>query len=176
MAVVDVRTIATELTNPNYAVQFVGEKGYGKTTHLLKLRDLFPSAGYVHIPEGETRPVPEGVPIMIDEAQRLTWWQRKRLFPRKVALVMGTHTDYESALKRSGREVRTVHVGQFSSTERIEQLLNTRIEYVRRSHGPVPIVTARTVRQLQEKHGCNIRSMLYDLYKELQNLNEICRI
>ena len=90
LAVVDIDRILAALQNPHCAVQFLGEKGYGKTTHLIALRSRLSGAGYVHIPEGETRPLPEGNPIMIDEAQRLTWWQQKTLFRKKVPLVLGT--------------------------------------------------------------------------------------
>lgn len=176
LAIVDVSQIAQALSDPNYAVQFVGEKGYGKTTHLLSLRTMFPDAGYVHIPEGETRPVPGGCPVMIDEAQRLTWWQRRKLFPSDVPLVLGTHKDYASSLKRYGRKVETVYVGDGTSTDRIVQLLNTRIEHVRRSAGAIPVVSSATVERLQGIYGGNIRGMLYELYQELQNLREIDQI
>ena len=72
LAVVNVDGICTRLDSPEYAVQFVGEKGYGKTTHLLAILARCSGAGYVHIPEGERAEVPDGCPILIDEAQRLT--------------------------------------------------------------------------------------------------------
>jgi hypothetical protein len=38
LALVDIEPIIERLNNPGYVVQFVGEKGYGKTTHLLAIR------------------------------------------------------------------------------------------------------------------------------------------
>ena len=173
LAVVDIDRILAALQNPHCAVQFLGEKGYGKTTHLIALRSRLSGAGYVHIPEGETRPLPEGNPIMIDEAQRLTWWQQKTLFRKKVPLVLGTHRNFELSLKKQGRTVQTIDVGDLNSLNRIQTLLHNRIEFVRRTDGPVPTVGHRTVRQLQKKYGSDIRAILYELYQRLQKLEAI---
>ncbi|RLS80415.1 MAG: hypothetical protein DWI00_00645, partial [Planctomycetota bacterium] len=86
------------------ALQIIGQKGYGKTTHLLSLATHFPDASYVHIPEGESIAIPAvGEPLLIDEAQRLTLWQRLRLFRSRRTLVLGTHRDFTQHLKWAGR-------------------------------------------------------------------------
>jgi len=77
LADVDLEEFDGLLAEAGSVVQFVGEKGYGKTTHLLAIGARFPGSGYVHIPEGERAEVPGGNPLLIDEAQRLTWRQRR---------------------------------------------------------------------------------------------------
>ncbi|MEQ9407288.1 MAG: hypothetical protein RIK87_06155 [Fuerstiella sp.] len=173
LAVVDVDAISRRLTNTGYAVQFVGDKGHGKTTHLLALKARLANAGYVHIPEGQCAPLPQGSPILIDESQRLTRWQRFRLFRRPVPLILGTHEDHSAELKRAGRTVETIEVGQGTSTERLHQILNARIEWVRRHDGPLPGVSVETVHRLRHTFGPDVRSILHELYVEFQRLTEV---
>jgi len=57
-------------------VQLLGEKGFGKTTHLLALRARFVGSPYRHVAEGE-RPapdpaaLPQSKPFFLDESQRV---------------------------------------------------------------------------------------------------------
>ncbi len=173
LARVDVDPIIARLNDPRYVVQFVGEKGYGKTTHLLAIRSRLPGAGYVHIPEGERAAVPSGCPILIDEAQRLTQWQQFQVFRSNTPLVLGTHRDFQRKLRRAGRVVETIEVEQGTDTERLHRLLNARIEWVRRGDGQMPSITLPTADNLLKEFGPNIRGILHQLYTAFQNLNEI---
>ncbi len=173
LAVVDVDAAVNRLQQPCHAVQFVGEKGYGKTTHLLAIRSRFPDAGYVHIPEGQRAAVPAGTPVIVDEAQRLTWWQRLTTFRARVPLVLGTHRDFTRELLRSGRTVETIRVENATNAERLQQLLNARIEKSRRDVGAIPSIGSETVQLLLEKHGPDIRSAIHEMYVMFQNLNNI---
>jgi len=173
LAVVDVDSIVALLGNPEAAVQFVGEKGYGKTTHLLSLRGRLPNSGYVHIPEGQKAELPTGNPVMVDEAQRLTFWQRRRLFPSSVALVLGTHRDFHAELRRAGRYVKTIAVERGTTPERLRKLVDARIQWARRDDDDVPVVTEATITSLLHKYGPNIRGALHELYSLFQNLDGI---
>jgi hypothetical protein len=46
LAITQVEQYVERLRQPKYAVQFLGEQGRGKTTHLYALRDYFPQAPY----------------------------------------------------------------------------------------------------------------------------------
>jgi hypothetical protein len=175
LADVDVLEFDDFLTVPGAAVQFVGEKGNGKTTHLLAIRARFAEPGYVHIPEGEKAAVPPGNPILIDEAQRLTWWQQRQLFRSRVPLVLGTHRDFSPELSRAGRQVRTVAVFERMSAQRLTRILNARIAWVRRDQGPVPSVSCESAGHLLEQCGPDIRQILFEMYEKFQNLPEGCR-
>ena len=118
LARVEIAPYVSRLSSPKSAVQFVGEKGYGKTTHLLAVRARFAGAAYVHIPEEQCVAIPQGCPLLIDEAQRLSWWQRIRVFRARIPLVLGTHYDFSKALRRAGRSVQTVAVEREMSPER----------------------------------------------------------
>ena len=173
LALVDIGEVVSKLSEHRYAVQFIGEKGYGKTTHLLALRSHFPNAGYVHIPEGKRAAVPDGSPILIDEAQRLTRWQRFRVFRPEKPLVLGTHRDFQRELRRAGRVVETIEVRHSNDLTRLLQLLNARICWVRRADGPIPSVTRETASTLRQKFGPNIRGMLHELYVVFQRLDSV---
>ncbi|MHC5111370.1 MAG: hypothetical protein ACYTHJ_16000 [Planctomycetota bacterium] len=172
-AIVDVSTILNLLKRPRAAVQFVGDKGYGKTTHLLVIRALLPKSSYVHIPEGETRRVSPGNPTIVDEAQRLTRWQRFRLFRGNRPMVLGTHVDFHDELGRAGRDVETIPVHSTMSARRLHALLSRRIQWARRSPGPVPQIAPATSQRLLAEFGPNVRAIERWLYHHFQSLQEI---
>jgi hypothetical protein len=172
LADVDLEEFDELLAEPGSVVQFVGEKGYGKTTHLLAIGARFPGSGYVHIPEGERAEVPAGNPVLIDEAQRLTWRQRRQVFRSSVPLVLGTHRDFTRELSRAGRRVRTVAVEGRMNATRLTRILNSRIECVRRGEGPVPGVLYETAAGLLERFGPDIRRIQLELYMTFQNMND----
>jgi hypothetical protein len=155
-------------------VQFLGEKGFGKTTHLLAIASRFPESAYLHIPEGEYRPIPnEGEPLLIDEAQRLTLWQRIRLFRSTRTLVLGTHRDFAGQLERVGRSVLTLAANRDTDAARVSAILNARIVAVRRTDGPTPRITQATATRLFSQFGSDVRSMQHSLYEIFQQLRSI---
>ena len=178
LAHVDLENIVNKLTMAgsdkySYAVQFIGDKGNGKTTHLLSIKAIFPNAGYVHIPEGERAAVPDGHPVLIDEAQRLTYWQRRKLFRSNRPLVLATHQDYTRELRRAGRQVETLEVRLGTTPARIHRLLNRRIQHASRSDGPVPAVSYQTAERLMRAFGTDIRAILHQMYTVFQSLSDI---
>ena len=172
LAVVCVDDVVASLHNSNQVVQYVGEKGHGKTTHLLKIRQAFPNSGFVHIPEGERRPVPDGQPVFVDEAQRLTARQRRHLFREDRALVLGTHQDFQLELEQAGRKVTTIAACSQTSISRLKQIVTDRIEFARRGLGPVPTVHGMTLKRLLQSQAGDIRSMLQILYDAVQKMNQ----
>lgn len=174
LAVVEVRAALRHLTRPRSAVQVVGEKGFGKTTHLLAMATHFAHSAYVHIPEGERVAVSAiGEPLLIDEAQRLTLLQRWQIFRSERRLILGTHTDFENALRRAGRTVLTIAANQFTNESRVHTLLNARVQSARRADGPVPSITTHTASGLFARFGPDIRSIEHAMYQTFQQLRNI---
>jgi hypothetical protein len=156
------------------ALQIIGQKGFGKTTHLLSIATHFPDAAYVHIPEGESIAIPAvGEPLLIDEAQRLTLWQRLWLFRSRRTLVLGTHRNFTQHLKWAGRSVLTLDAARHTTPERIEKILNDRIKSVRRNSDSIPVVTSATAEKLFALYGNDLRSMQHHLYDVFQNLGSV---
>ena len=173
LAVVEIDRFVRRVRQPGYAVQFLGDKGRGKTTHLLALRQHFPEAPYLHIGEGQRPRIPRGHPLMIDEIQRLPRWRRRWVFRRSVSLVIGTHEDVSAELLRAGFEVDSIEAGALLDAERLHEILNRRIRWARRAPGPVPRVTLNTAGALIERFGDDVRAIEWHLYEMFQGLEEI---
>ena len=169
LAVVDVQRWLGDLHDPAVALQFIGDKGEGKTTHLLALERCLTGAGYVYLPEDGPQPrIPERRPLLIDEVQRLSRRQRRRVFRRGGPLILGTHEDFASELCQAGLRVSTIDVAAHQTPERLAQILNARIEASRISSAPVPRIEIPYVRRLQRQFGDVIRDMEQTLYHEFQ--------
>lgn len=167
LAVVDVAPLAD-----GEVVQFIGDSGRGKTTHLLALMRLHADALYDRLGEGETRPhvaVRRGGIWLLDEAQRASPRFLRRGVERARACAFGTHQDLSAAL---GRSVKTVHVGGLSP-EKLDAIVRRRIEAVRRGPGPLPRVPQATLQALIHRHGDDLRAIERTLYFAFQNLEEL---
>jgi hypothetical protein len=177
LAVVDCSEALQHLAMPRAVVQVIGEKGFGKTTHLLALAAHFADNAYVHIPEGQRGEIPEsGEPLLIDEAQRLTLTQRWQTFRSDRRLILGTHTDFQSVLRRADRPILTIAANQFTNELRVHTLLNARIQCARRDNGPIPSVTTSTASKLFRQFGSDIRSIehaMYDTFQQLRNIQDV---
>ena len=177
LAVVDCGEALRHLVLLRSVVQVIGEKGFGKTTHLLVLATHFADSAYIHIPEGRRAAIPErGEPLLIDEAQRMTLLQRWQTFRSDRRLILGTHTDFENALRRAGRPIVTIAASQFTNELRVHTLLNRRIQFARRDGGPIPSITISTASKLFAQFGSDIRSIersMYDTFQQLRNIQDV---
>lgn len=180
IAVVDTGPFVERLTRPGRAVQFMGDPGRGKTTHLLAIMAHFSEAAYVHIPEGRQPRIPHGNPLFVDEIQRVSPHRRRRVYRRAdrrgVSLAIGSHLDVSGELARTGFDVETVFVADKLDDARLREMLNRRIEWVRRCAGPVPKIALRTARDMMARHGDNIRAIeghLYELFQDLVEIREV---
>ena len=174
LAVVEIDRFVRRLKRPGFAVQFTGEKGRGKTTHLLAIMRRFPEAAYVHVGENERPPrIPLGQPLLIDEVQRLPRWRRRRAFRKSVSLALGTHQDLKSELTGAAFEVETVEVGDRLNARRLRQMLNRRIDWARRGPGAVPRITVETAQAMIGRFGDDVRAIEWYLYELFQGLRRI---
>ena len=176
LVVAEVDHLIDLLREPKNAIQFIDDKGRGKTSHILAVHRHFEDSPYTHIGEGENPVIPPGQPLFIDELQRIPWLKRRNIFKRKVSFVIGTHIDYTSEMKKAGIQVHTIYPGKTVSRERLEQIFNNRIEWARRAPGPVPRIPGNTLEDLINTYGDDIRSMEGHLYSIFQQLEEICDV
>jgi len=181
LAVVDIDETVERLGRGGFAVQFLGDRGRGKTTHLLAIQASFPDAPYKHIAEGQRvtslPQAPPGMPIFLDELQRLPRKLRSRLFDGRRPLVLGTHRDYARHLARAGYDVQTVCLARRLEPKTLAEILKRRIEHARRdSASPVPVVTDETIADLLRRHGDHVRGMEHELYERFQDLKGFCHV
>ena len=173
LAVVDLDGFVARLRRPGFAIQFIDEKGCGKTTHLLALHKLLQDAVYVHVAEAERPTVPRRRPLLLDEAQRLPPTVRSRIFGRPGSIAIGTHEDLTVELVRAGFDVHVVWPSHQLSVKRLHQIFARRIEWARRGEGHVPTVEIAAVRELMDRFGSDVRSMEAHLYESFQAMLEI---
>lgn len=177
LAVLDPAPYVQLLGEPRAALLFLGDKGRGKTTHLLTIRAAR-AGSYVHLPEdGPLPPVPVGLPLLyLDECQRLRRRLRRRLFRGLGALVIGSHEDHSAELRAAGRVVTRVEVGGLLTLERLGQIVSRRIEAARRGPGSVPEVPSHSLEALVARFGDDVRGIEHHLYECFQALKEPCDV
>lgn len=174
LAVVEVERFVAPLASGRFAVQFLGDRGFGKSTHLFALRAHFPGAPYLHVAEGQRpRAFPEGAPLFLDESQRVPRRSLRGLFLQPRPLVLGTHRDHREALERAGRRVETVYVGAVFDRDRLDRICRRRIEAFRRGPGALPRVPEEALETLITRHGCNVRAIEDDLYDAFEGQERI---
>jgi hypothetical protein len=152
--------------SPEEIVQVLGRAGRGKTTHLLAWHAAHPGADYEYLAEGESalRTRSPGDPLFVDEAQRLTERELRRLFDTVPRLVLGTHRDLSGYTRRRFRTLELSGLG----TDRLGKIVALRIEAARRRPGPVPGLDTESLAKLIAEHGDDLRSIEARLYEVFQ--------
>ncbi len=176
LAVVQVEQYVDRLKRPGYALQFLGQMGRGKTTHLLALREFFPQAPYFHFVENAPIPhIPLAPLLFLDETQRLPASLRKHIFSRKTSFVIATHVSHSAEFIKVGLEYETVNLRGLPPTK-LKRIIERRIEWARRGPGPVPNVPESGIGKLIKIYGDDLVAILARLYDEIQVMKEISNV
>jgi len=173
LAVAEVDALVPRLRLPGFAVQFIDEKGRGKSSHMLAIHCYFKSAPYIRADEGEALFIPNGHPLFLDEMQRIPKWRRRIIFRRPVSFVIGSHRDHSFELRKAGVACRTIIPGDSVCPERLCLIFQRRIGLARRNPGAVPQIPHPTIQKLIGLCGTDVRSMESILYEAFQNLKEV---
>jgi hypothetical protein len=172
LAIVQVEQFVSRLQIPGFALQYLGDQGHGKTTHLLALHKYFPEAPYIHFQEKAPNPeIPPAPLLFLDETQRLPISLRKHLFSREASFVIGTHVDHSSEYKKAGLDYKSIHL-KGMTIDQLEMIIHRRIEWARRDHGPVPTVSRAEIDRLITLYDDDLLAILTSLYEEIQSLEE----
>lgn len=170
LAVAEVTQWLRFLENDRAVLQFVGPCGRGKTTHALAIVRALPTAGYIYLPEEKPRPqVGLHRPMIVDESQRLSFWQLRRVLRVPGPLVLCTHVDHRRAIQRAGRELLSVEIGAETNPSKLQKILNRRIEASRLGDGTIPQISHDHATQLHSRFGSDVRAIEHHLYIEFQN-------
>ncbi len=155
------------------ALLYLGEKGRGKTTHLLKLHQSYPEAPYLHLPEFGKHPrIPRAKIIFLDEAQRLPHLTRYFTWQKASTWVIASHEDHTRELEQAGFTVKKI-VLEGLNLQKLEALIEKRLEWARRSSGEIPRVPKAKLEALLEQFGDDLRSIegaLYDAYQTMERM------
>jgi hypothetical protein len=171
LAVVDVEVYVERLRRPGFAVQYLGEAGRGKSTHLMALHRFFPDMPYLRFPENTRIPrIPHAPVLFLDETQRLPRNLRRRIFSRSGSFVIGTHEDHSAELAKARIETVTIHLSGMTP-ERLAQIIERRLEWARRGPGPLPHLSSSRISGLIGAYGDDLSAILERLYEEFQTLD-----
>ncbi len=173
LAVLKVKSFAKKLHSSCFALQFLGKKGRGKTTHLLALRKYFPSSPYLYYPENGPKPEVMKSPLLfLDETQRFKPEERMRIWQRKTTFVLATHLDHSEEFAKAGLRYESI-VLEGLGEEKLTEIVTLRLEHARRSKGAIPYLDSNAIKTLIERFDDNIRSIEGYLYEVFQDLEEI---
>lgn len=176
-------------------LQILGEKGTGKTTHLLALKSLLDMQGwytaYEYLPEGHSSflNIPSGLDYFIlDEIQRLSprqlyrllaftgvkssWW---RIFNRDntagsisdLHLVLGSHKDLTPLFSRHGLALQTLTIR--NNTRHLGQVLQKRLSYFSLTPNPSIYLDESAVEWFFKNFNGDYRAVLDCLYDIFQS-------
>jgi len=169
LAVVELGDLVELFSQSRTVVQFIGQCGHGKTTHLLAAQLRLPQPPYVYLPESGPHPaLPLQRPLIVDEAQRLSTGQLKRVLKIGGPLIFGTHDDLSDHIDRAGMKAVTIDVAGDSSSLRLQEILNGRIVSSRLGNGEVPRISLAHAAQLRHSFGCDVRAVEHYLYEQFQ--------
>ena len=174
LAVVKVESFAKRLGSSCFALQFLGKKGRGKTTHLLALQKYFSDSLYIYYPENGPKPKVNKSPLLfLDETQRFKPKERMRIWQRKTTFVVGTHQDHSEEFAKAGLEYESVILEGLSETK-LANIIKLRLEHARRSKGNIPYLDEYAIKKLIERFDDNIRSIedyLYEVFQDLETIS-----
>ncbi len=158
------------------AVQFLGGKGHGKTTHLCALIQEAESRGervhYYHVPPDSRRAQLTETSVdrlALDEVQRLSWLSRRAVFryvrSTNSRLNVTSHDDWSRWFKRNGIEVLTISLEDVS-VRWILDYFNRRLEAARLEGASRswPLTDEGAV-TLAEAYGGDIYALEFALYR-----------
>jgi hypothetical protein len=169
LALVDLQPWTELLRDERKVIQFIGPCGHGKTTHLLAIQKAIAVAPYVCFPEDGPRPQVASIrPIIVDEAQRMPWWQLRSVLKRGGPLVFGTHNDLSKPVLRAGLSVHTIDLSSPVTASHLAEMLNRRIEASRLNDDTIPRITEPDAIRLQHAFGTDIRAIEHCLYDQFQ--------
>jgi len=177
VAVVDVDRWTHWLASPCHAVVFLGDRGRGKTTHLLAIHAAWQPATYHHFPEvGPAPTLPDTGRLCVDELQRFSRWRRRR-WMRRVAeqagsIAIGSHVDHQRELQAAGFQVITHRPAAALTPALLVEAMNRRIAYARRHADQLPIIDTEAATALIRDHGDDVRAIEHRLYDIFQSLTE----
>jgi hypothetical protein len=171
-------SLSDVLTDDGRHLQILGPMGSGKTTTMLKLVERFEQAGrrviYEYLPEGERAYKTETAVLDIfclDEVQRLTRWERRRLLSAAKAglrLILSSHEDLTPLFQRWERPLLSVNLEETLTAHLYGRMLTRRLEYFALPNSAHTTLSTDAVEWVYEAFYPNMRDAEYFLYEVWQ--------
>ncbi|MBC8043947.1 MAG: hypothetical protein IAF08_10945 [Rhizobacter sp.] len=169
----DIEAVVAQLRASTFAIEFSGDAGRGKSTHLRGLHRYFPDAPFIYFADGAPLPeIPESPVLFLDELQRLPKPHRTRLFKRRVSFVVGTHAPFTAEYTSAKLEFIAIELRGLSPA-RLRKILEARMRWAQRDVSkPVSQFTEAALEHLIQKFGDDLRAIEHFLYEHFQTLTE----
>lgn len=162
-------------------IQVLGEAGRGKSTALrgltAQLREAGRSTAYEYLPDRQRafRTDPRALDVfLLDEVQRLTFWQRRRLLgeaDRGVRLILGSHEDFTLWFKQRGLALHSLSLDE-GAEEHAREVVRRRLEFFALGDIPRVKLTDEGLTWLWRRYGTDYRSVETLLYHLFEGLKE----
>lgn len=157
-------------------LQLLGPKGCGKTTTLLKVTEHFTCQGrqvaYEYLPEGQTHFVTNLADVevfVLDEAQRLSWRERRRWLKglTAVTLIFSSHEDLASSFAHH-HALQSVKVDAAISLTHYQMWINRRLAHFSLPDASPVTLTDEAIAYLYQTFQADMRAAEYFLYEVFQ--------
>ena len=158
-------------------IQLLGSEGAGKTTSLHLLIDQWQQQGlaptYEHLPEEDPHLKTDLTQVgflVLDEAQRLSWWARWRVGRWMRAggrLVCASHED----MRRWWGAMTTVNVDESHTAAHWAAVFNARLAHFALHQPPPYILSAERTAELYGRFAPNLRAAEWFLYEEWEAMS-----
>lgn len=171
VACVDLGSLVNEVGQSKTAIQFLGDHGRGKTTHLLALHSHYRVIPYIKVFPDSRISLPKSNIYFIDSIENIPFTSRLSLYKKVNHLVFTTHKNLSIELKLMRLSVTTRRISQ-QSVNKLQTIFQRRVDYAKKNCGPAPDVTQDMVARLINKFGDNIRAMEHELYQHFNALRD----
>lgn len=171
LAHVDLGLLPEILQHSHQAVQFVADHGRGKSTHLIALHRSFKNTLFTQLYPGDEPMFSKCALRFVDGVENLSKRRRRLLYRVSESIAITTHHDLSDELSLAGYQVHSVWVS-LKDEGMLNIALTRRIEFARRSEGPIPTLSSESIRRLQNSFGDDIRAMESCLYERFQSMKE----
>ncbi|MCH2034503.1 MAG: hypothetical protein MK202_13415 [Tenacibaculum sp.] len=157
-------------TSDSLAIEFIGKKGRGKTSHLKLLKQYFPQYPIYLLNNGssiESLMNDSSDVVFVDSIHHLSFLNRITLFKSKKVVVYTTHW----SRKIDCYLAQTFHHKiKFKgiNTHFLKDILNTRLELASASNSIINQFTENDTKILIKKYGDNYREIINHLYEKYQ--------
>jgi hypothetical protein len=133
---------------------------------------------YEYLPEGQRHFVTDtsGLEVfLLDEAQRLNWWQRRKLVKAasQLQIVFSSHEDLAALFHKKGLSLVSVDLTGAVDEGWITAVLHKRLAYFAIPDQPRATLAPEAITYLVKIFGQNLRRMEYFLYEVWQQLENV---
>ena len=159
-------------THTNSIIQIYGQKGRGKTTHLIGLHEqYFKDFPIVFLERNKKKPpIPKAEIIFVDGVHKLNWFQRWRLWNRKQNLVFVSHFDYSNEFKNRKNAYLAFEIKGWESMH-LKTILDNRIKMaILNPNEKCPEISLERAEELAQKYGDDYLEIVAELYDYFQNI------